>query len=324
MPTFQEFQQWGQDVLATEILALSEIKQYINDDFAKACQLIISCKGKVIVMGMGKSGHIAKKMAATLASTGTPAFFVHPGEASHGDLGMITKDDIVLSISNSGTSAEILTLFPVMERIGVPVIAMTGNPSSPMATLSCIHLCIAVSQEACPLGLAPTSSTTATLVMGDALAVALLQAKGFTADDFALSHPGGALGRKLLLKVLDVAHQGQELPIVTPDVSISLALLEVSQKGLGMTGIADDQGVLIGLFTDGDLRRTLDQKLDFHTTAIKQVMTKDPITLSGNLLAASALKLMEDKNINGLFIVDDNNKPIGALNMLDMLRAGVV
>ncbi|NRA84109.1 MAG: KpsF/GutQ family sugar-phosphate isomerase [Gammaproteobacteria bacterium] len=324
MPTFQEFQQWGQDVLATEILALSEIKQYINDDFAKACQLIISCKGKVIVMGMGKSGHIAKKMAATLASTGTPAFFVHPGEASHGDLGMITKDDIVLSISNSGTSAEILTLFPVMERIGVPVIAMTGNPSSPMATLSCIHLCIAVSQEACPLGLAPTSSTTATLVMGDALAVALLQAKGFTADDFALSHPGGALGRKLLLKVLDVAHQGQELPIVTPDVSISLALLEVSQKGLGMTGIVDDQGVLIGLFTDGDLRRTLDQKLDFHTTAIKQVMTKDPITLSGNLLAASALKLMEDKNINGLFIVDDNNKPIGALNMLDMLRAGVV
>ena len=260
MPTFQEFQQWGQDVLATEILALSEIKQYINDDFAKACQLIISCKGKVIVMGMGKSGHIAKKMAATLASTGTPAFFVHPGEASHGDLGMITKDDIVLSISNSGTSAEILTLFAVMERIGVPVIAMTGNPSSPMATLSCIHLCIAVSQEACPLGLAPTSSTTATLVMGDALAVALLQAKGFTADDFALSHPGGALGRKLLLKVLDVAHQGQELPIVTPDVSISLALLEVSQKGLGMTGIVDDQGVLIGLFTDGDLRRTLDQK----------------------------------------------------------------
>ena len=324
MPTFQEFQQWGQDVLATEILALSEIKQYINDDFAKACQLIISCKGKVIVMGMGKSGHIAKKMAATLASTGTPAFFVHPGEASHGDLGMITKDDIVLSISNSGTSAEILTLFPVMERIGVPVIAMTGNPSSPMATLSCIHLCIAVSQEACPLGLAPTSSTTATLVMGDALAVALLQAKGFTADDFALSHPGGALGRKLLLKVLDFAHQGQELPIVTPDVSISLALLEVSQKGLGMTGIVDDQGVLIGLFTDGDLRRTLDQKLDFHTTAIKQVMTKDPITLSGNLLAASALKLMEDKNINGLFIVDDHNKPIGALNMLDMLRAGVV
>lgn len=324
MPTFQEFQQWGQDVLATEILALSEIKQYINDDFAKACQLIISCKGKVIVMGMGKSGHIAKKMAATLASTGTPAFFVHPGEASHGDLGMITKDDIVLSISNSGTSAEILTLFPVMERIGVPVIAMTGNPSSPMATLSCIHLCIAVSQEACPLGLAPTSSTTATLVMGDALAVALLQAKGFTADDFALSHPGGALGRKLLLKVLDFAHQGQELPIVTPDVSISLALLEVSQKGLGMTGIVNDQGVLIGLFTDGDLRRTLDQKLDFHTTAIKQVMTKDPITLNGNLLAASALKLMEDKNINGLFIVDDNNKPIGALNMLDMLRAGVV
>ena len=324
MPSYEDFRQWGQDVLATEILALTEIKQYINDDFAQACQLILSCSGKVVVMGMGKSGHIAKKIAATLASTGTPAFFVHPGEASHGDLGMISNNDVVLSISNSGSSAEILTLYPVMERMGVPVIAMTGNPTSPMASLSRLHLCIAISQEACPLGLAPTSSTTATLVMGDALAVALLQAKGFTADDFALSHPGGALGRKLLLKVLDVAHQGDELPLVTKDVTISIALLEVSQKGLGMTGIINEQGQLIGLFTDGDLRRTLDQKLDFHTTAIAQVMTANPITLSHNLLAASALKLMEDNNINGLFVVDDNNQPIGALNMLDMLRAGVV
>ncbi|NRA70095.1 MAG: KpsF/GutQ family sugar-phosphate isomerase [Gammaproteobacteria bacterium] len=319
-----DFCRWGLEVLATEISALTEIKQYINDDFAQTCRMILACRGKIIVMGMGKSGHIAKKIAATLASTGTPAFFVHPGEASHGDLGMISSNDIVLTISNSGTSAEILTLYPVMERVGIPIIAMTGNPQSAMATLAKIHICIAVSKEACPLGLAPTSSTTATLAMGDALAVALLQARDFTADDFALSHPGGALGRKLLLKVLDVAHQGQEIPLVTKDVTISVALLEVSQKGLGMTGIVNEQGQLIGLFTDGDLRRTLDQKLDFHHTAIEDVMTKTPITLQENILATGALKLMEDKNINGLFIVDQNQQPIGALNMLDMLKSGVV
>ena len=319
-----DFCRWGLEVLATEISALTEIKQYINDDFAQTCRMILACRGKIIVMGMGKSGHIAKKIAATLASTGTPAFFVHPGEASHGDLGMISSNDIVLTISNSGTSAEILTLYPVMERVGIPIIAMTGNPQSAMATLAKIHICIAVSKEACPLGLAPTSSTTATLAMGDALAVALLQARDFTADDFALSHPGGALGRKLLLKVLDVAHKGQEIPLVTKDVTISVALLEVSQKGLGMTGIVNEQGQLIGLFTDGDLRRTLDQKLDFHHTAIEDVMTKTPITLQENILATGALKLMEDKNINGLFIVDQNQQPIGALNMLDMLKSGVV
>jgi arabinose-5-phosphate isomerase len=324
MPSNDDLCRWGQEVIATEILALTEIKQYINDDFARACELILSCSGKLIVMGMGKSGHIANKIAATMASTGTPAFFVHPSEASHGDLGMISKDDVVLSISNSGTSAEILTLYPVIERLGVPVIAMTGNPESTMAKLARIHLCIAISKEACPLGLAPTSSTTATLAMGDALAVALLQAKDFTADDFALSHPGGALGRRLLLKVLDVAHTTNEIPLVSQDVSISIALLEVSQKGLGMTGIINDDGQLVGLFTDGDLRRTLDQKLDFHSTSISQVMTVDPVVLSDNLLAAGALKLMEDNNINGLFIVDDNNKPVGALNMLDMLKAGVV
>jgi len=323
MPNNLDFCRWGQQVLSTEIDALKEIAQYINQDFSDACQLILNCTGKVIVMGMGKSGHIAKKIAATLASTGTPAFFVHPGEASHGDLGMIAKSDVVLSISNSGNSSEILTLFPVMERMGVPVIAMTGSSQSTMAKLAQIHLCIAVSQEACPLGLAPTSSTTATLVMGDALAVALLQAKGFTADDFALSHPGGALGRKLLLRVLDVAHQNEQLPLVTQDTTISHALLEVSEKGLGMTGVVNDAGELVGLFTDGDLRRTLDQKLDFHCTAISEVMTKNPVVLEGNVLAASALKLMEDKNINGLFVVQDA-KPIGALNMLDMLKSGVV
>lgn len=323
MPSSLEFCQWGRQVIDTEISALQEITQYINDDFAKACQLVLACKGKVIVMGMGKSGHIANKIAATLASTGTPAFFVHPSEASHGDLGMISSDDIVLAISNSGTSNEILTLFPVIERVGVPVISMTGNSHSAMAKLAKVHLCIAVSKEACPLGLAPTSSTTATLAMGDALAVALLQAKGFTADDFALSHPGGALGKKLLLRVMDVAHTGEQLPLVTSDTTISHALLEVSEKGLGMTGIINEQGQLIGLFTDGDLRRTLDQRIDFHTTSISQVMTQSPTVLDDNILAASALKIMEDHNINGLFIVEDK-KPVGALNMLDMLRAGVI
>lgn len=323
MSKTEDFCRWGQEVLHTEIAALKEISQYINHDFAAACQLILNCTGKLVVMGMGKSGHIGCKIAATFASTGTPSFFVHPSEASHGDLGMISKDDIVLSISNSGSSNEILTLYPVLERLGVPVIAMTGNAQSAMAKFAQIHLCIAITKEACPLGLAPTSSTTATLAMGDALAVALLQAKGFTADDFALSHPGGALGRKLLLRILDVAHQGDELPLVHLDTTISHALLEVSEKGLGMTGVIDNDGQLVGLFTDGDLRRTLNQKLDFHHTPIHQVMTKNPVVLEGNLLAASALKLMEDNNINGLFVVIDN-KPIGALNMLDMLRAGVV
>lgn len=323
MTTMQALCQWGKAVIDTEIAALQEITQFVDESFAQACQLILDCKGKVIVMGMGKSGHIANKIAATLASTGTPAFFVHPSEASHGDLGMISQDDVVLAISNSGSSAEILTLFPVIERVGTPVISMTGNASSPMAKLAQIHLSIAVSKEACPLGLAPTSSTTATLAMGDALAVALLQAKGFTADDFALSHPGGALGKKLLLRVMDVAHTQDQLPLVDSDVTISHALVEVSEKGLGMTGVTDKQGQLIGIFTDGDLRRTLDQRLDFHTTTIAQVMTKQPTVINGNILAASALKTMEERNINGLFIVEDG-APIGALNMLDMLRAGVV
>ncbi len=323
MTTMQALCQWGKAVIDTEIAALQEITQFVDESFAQACQLILDCKGKVIVMGMGKSGHIANKIAATLASTGTPAFFVHPSEASHGDLGMISQDDVVLAISNSGTSAEVLTLFPVIERVGTPVISMTGNPNSSMAQLAQIHLSIAVSKEACPLGLAPTSSTTATLAMGDALAVALLQAKGFTADDFALSHPGGALGKKLLLRVMDVAHTKEQLPLVKSDVTISHALVEVSEKGLGMTGVIDNQGQLIGIFTDGDLRRTLDQRLDFHSTTIAQVMTQQPTVINGNILAASALKTMEERNINGLFIVE-NGAPIGALNMLDMLRAGVV
>lgn len=323
MATAQELCQWGKSVIETEIAALNEVTQYVDETFAQACQLILDCKGKVIVMGMGKSGHIANKIAATLASTGTSSFFVHPSEASHGDLGMISQDDVVLAISNSGTSAEILTLFPVIERVGTPVISMTGNPQSAMAKLAQVHLCISVSKEACPLGLAPTSSTTATLAMGDALAVALLQANGFTADDFALSHPGGALGKKLLLRVMDIAHTGDELPIVKADTSVSHALVEISEKGLGMTGVVDEQGKFIGIFTDGDLRRTLDQRIDFHITSIAQVMTENPTVLTENVLAASALKTMEECNINGFFVLENDN-PVGALNMLDMVRAGVM
>ena len=324
MANINDLRQWGKDVLNSEKKALDELDQYIDDNFAAACQLILGCRGKVIVMGMGKSGHIGCKIAATLASTGTSSFFVHPGEASHGDLGMISNQDIVLAISNSGTAAEILTLLPVMERLGVPLICMTGNPESPMAKMARVHLCIKVTEEACPLGLAPTSSTTATLVMGDALAVALLQARGFTANDFALSHPGGALGRKLLMRVMDVAHTGHAIPMVHEETSISHALLEVSQKGLGMTAIVNEAGELQGIFTDGDLRRTLDAQIDFHHTKIAEVMTRNCVTLTDNVLAATALKMMEDNNINGLFIIDDKGHPVGALNMLDMLKAGVV
>lgn len=324
MATPNELCQWAQDVIDTEIGALNGLKQQINQAFVDACELIQSCRGKVIVMGMGKSGHIGHKIAATLASTGTPSFFVHPGEASHGDLGMISDSDVVIAISNSGEASEIMTLMPVIRRHDIQVIAMTGNPESSLAKVAQIHLNIAVEKEACPLGLAPTSSTTATLAMGDALAVALLQAKGFTADDFALSHPGGALGRKLLLRVDDITHTGEQLPVVGTQVSISTALLEVSAKGLGMTCIVDDYGVMQGLFTDGDLRRVLDARIDIHSTSIGEVMTKKPIVISDNLLAAEALKLMEQKNINGLIRVDTQGAPLGALNMMDMLKAGVL
>ncbi|TKB55964.1 KpsF/GutQ family sugar-phosphate isomerase [Ferrimonas aestuarii] len=324
MATPNELCQWARDVIDTEIGALNGLKQQINQAFVDACELIQSCRGKVIVMGMGKSGHIGHKIAATLASTGTPSFFVHPGEASHGDLGMISDSDVVIAISNSGEASEIMTLMPVIRRHDIQVIAMTGNPESSLAKVAQIHLNIAVEKEACPLGLAPTSSTTATLAMGDALAVALLQAKGFTADDFALSHPGGALGRKLLLRVDDITHTGEQLPVVGTQVSISTALLEVSAKGLGMTCIVDDYGVMQGLFTDGDLRRVLDARIDIHSTSIGEVMTKKPIVISDNLLAAEALKLMEQKNINGLIRVDTQGAPLGALNMMDMLKAGVL
>ncbi|RZM85092.1 D-arabinose 5-phosphate isomerase [Pseudoalteromonas rubra] len=314
----------ARQVLEIEQQAIADITQYVDAKFAAACELMLQCRGRIIVIGMGKSGHIGNKIAATLASTGTPAFFVHPGEASHGDLGMITADDVVLLISNSGETHEVLAIVPVIKRIGAQIISMTGNPESNMAKLADIHLCIKVSKEACPLGLAPTASTTATLVMGDALAVALLEARGFTADDFALSHPGGSLGKRLLLTLADVMHSGEAVPVVTQGCTITDALVEMSGKGLGMTTIVDAQGKLKGLFTDGDLRRIIEQRLDLHSTPIESVMTKRCTTVAQDMLAAEALHIMEKKRINGLIVVDAQSCPIGALNMQDLLRAGVL
>ncbi|OOE81086.1 D-arabinose 5-phosphate isomerase [Salinivibrio sp. PR6] len=318
-----DFRRAGLDVLNIEQDAIAQLKTAIDDHFAAACQLILHATGKVVVMGMGKSGHIGKKIAATLASTGTPAFFVHPGEASHGDLGMINQGDVVLAISNSGEAGEILTLLPVIKRLGIPLVCMTGNPNSSMGQLAKVNLNIHVPQEACPLALAPTSSTTATLVMGDALAMALMQARGFTANDFALSHPGGALGRKLLLRISDLMHQDARLPVVEDSATVRDALLEVSEKGLGMTAIVDSHGQLTGVFTDGDLRRLLDMRIDLHTTTIGSVMSTNPVTIEPELLAAEGLKLMEERKINGL-LVAKNGQLLGALNMHDLLKAGVI
>jgi len=318
------FKQLALDVINIEQQAISELTQYIDESFELACQLMFNCQGRVIIVGMGKSGHIGGKIAATLASTGTPSFFVHPGEASHGDLGMITSDDVVLMISNSGETGEVLAIVPVIKRIGAKLIAMSGNPASTLAKLGDTHVCVAVSQEACPLGLAPTSSTTATLVMGDALAVALLNARGFTADDFALSHPGGSLGKRLLLRLSDIMHSGERLPIVDTDAKIKDALVEMSLKGLGMTAVVDNNEQLQGLFTDGDLRRILDERIDIHQDTIESVMTKSPTVAHQDMLAAEGLKIMEDKKINGLIIVSDNNTPIGAMNMHDLLKSGVI
>jgi arabinose-5-phosphate isomerase len=312
------------EVISIEANAVAQLQQYIDADFNKACQLIFDSKGKAIVTGMGKSGHIGSKIAATLASTGTPAFFVHPGEASHGDLGMLSADDVVIAISNSGETAEVLTIIPVIKRLGIKLIAMTGNPLSTLAKLADAHLCVRVEQEACPLGLAPTASTTATLVMGDAVAVALLDARGFSADDFALSHPGGSLGRKLLLRLEDIMHTGDEIPLVKQEATIKDALLEISHKGLGMTAIVDNDGILAGIFTDGDLRRILDQRYDIHSSSIAEVMTRHCVTANAQMLAAEALQIMQKKKINGLIITDAAYKPVGAMNMHDLLRAGVL
>jgi len=318
------FIEQGKRVLDIERQALVDIAQYLDENFNQACQLMYQCQGRIIVVGMGKSGHIGNKIAATLASTGTPAFFVHPGEASHGDLGMITRDDVVMLISNSGETSEVLNIIPVIKRIGAKMIAMTSNPTSSMANWADAHVCIKVSKEACPLGLAPTASTTATLAMGDAIAVALLETRGFTADDFALSHPGGSLGKRLLLCLKDLMHDGASTPIIKDTQCIKDALIEMSAKGLGMTAIVNNLGQLNGLFTDGDLRRILELRIDIHNTLISEVMTRSCTTATADMLAAEALNIMERKRINGLIVIDENRHPIGALNMQDLLKAGVL
>lgn len=318
-----DFQKVGKEVLHIEHEGLKNLEQYINTDFDNACQLIFNCEGKVVVMGMGKSGHIGRKIAATLASTGTPSFFVHPGEASHGDLGMITHKDVVLAISNSGESGEILALLPVLKRIKVPLICMTNNPESNMGKYADVHLCIKVPQEACPLGLAPTASTTATLVMGDALAIALLTARGFTANDFALSHPGGALGRKLLLLVRDLMNTGDEIPHIPKSASLREALVEITRKKLGMTVICDDDMNIEGIFTDGDLRRIFDMGIDLNNAKIADLMTPGGIRVSPTMLAVEALNLMQSRHVTSLLVANDN-KLVGVLHMHDLLQAGVV
>jgi arabinose-5-phosphate isomerase len=314
----------AQRTIKMEIDAVSALTARINDNFTHACDIIHQCQGRVIVTGMGKSGHIGNKIAATLASTGTPAFFVHPGEASHGDLGMVTRDDVVLAISNSGNSAEVVTLLPILKHLEVPLISMTGNTASTLATAADVNLDISVACEACPLDLAPTSSTTVTLVMGDALAVALLEAKGFTAEDFAFSHPGGALGKRLLLKVADLMHSGDELPSVASQTPLSQALLVMTEKGLGMTTVQNAQGQLAGIFTDGDLRRSIEQKTDIQAASIDDVMNTEPTIINQNRLAAEALGTMRNKSITALVAVDDNDNTMGVIHMHDLLKAGIL
>ena len=314
----------GRRVFEIERDALAAVAGRLGDDFSRACQLVLESRGRVVATGMGKSGHVARKLAATLASTGTPAFYVHPGEAGHGDLGMITEADVVLALSYSGESDEVLMLLPVLKRQGNRLIAMTGRPGSSLALAADVHLDVSVPAEACPLALAPTSSTTASLAMGDALAVALLDARGFTADDFARSHPAGSLGRRLLLHITDVMHSGDELPKVGETASLSEALVEMSRKRLGMTAVVDADQRLVGLFTDGDLRRALDSDLDVRSARIVDVMTRTPRTIGADQLAVEAARVMETQQINGLIVVDGDGRAVGALNIHDLLRARVV
>jgi arabinose-5-phosphate isomerase len=322
--TDRDLVELGRAALAIEADAVAALARRLGPDFVSACRLVLACRGRVVVTGMGKSGHIAGKIAATLASTGTPAFFLHPAEAVHGDIGMITREDLVLALSNSGETAEILALVPVLKRLGVPLIALTGNTGSGLARAADAHLDVSVPAEACPLNLAPTASTTATLAMGDAIAVALLRLRGFTEEDFARSHPGGSLGRRLLLHVEDVMHRGTEVPSVGPDDTVSAGLLEMSKKGLGMTAVTDPAGTLLGVFTDGDLRRALDRRIDVHGTPMHAVMTADCRTIGPRELAAEAVLLMERHRITALVVVDATRHVVGALNVHDLLRAGVM
>jgi len=320
----RRLQALGLAVINNEAAAVQALAGRISGDFSKACFFMLACKGRIVVTGMGKSGHIGSKIAATLASTGSPAFFVHPGEASHGDLGMILKEDVVLALSNSGETSELLTIIPIIKRLGTPLIALTGNPRSTLAREADVHIDVSVEQEACPLNLAPTSSTTASLAMGDALAIALLEAKGFTELDFARSHPAGTLGRRLLLHISDIMHSGNRIPVVHESAALRDALMEMTNKGLGMTAVVNDAGELTGIFTDGDLRRTLDREEDLHRCRVSQVITRNCKTVKADILAAEGLRIMQENKINALLVVDDENRLIGALNMHDLLRAGVV
>ncbi len=313
----------GRAVLETEAQALLDLHARLDGAFIAASRILLGCQGRIVVSGMGKSGHIGSKIAATLASTGSPAFFVHPGEASHGDLGMITKQDVLLALSYSGETAELSTLLPIIKRLGVPLVAMTGRPQSTLAQAADVHLDVSVSKEACPLNLAPTASSTATLAMGDALAVALLDARGFTADDFARSHPGGSLGRRLLVHVGDIMRTGSALPQVDASASLSAALLEITSKGMGMTAITDGDNRIAGIYTDGDLRRSFERGVDVHTTGVADVMSAHPQTIAPGALAAEALTLMQDRKINAVLVSADGVHLDGALNMHDLLTAGV-
>lgn len=314
----------GAEVIRTEIDALRGLLPRIDEDFVRACEIILARPGRVIVTGMGKSGHVGHKVASTLASAGTPAFFVHPGEASHGDLGMVTREDTVIAFSNSGETDEILTIVPPIKRLGVPLIALTGNPGSRLARDADVNVDVSVAREACPLGLAPTASTTAALAMGDAIAIALLEARDFGAEDFARSHPGGRLGRRLLLRVKDLMHTGEAMPTVGPDTPTSDALLEMTAKSLGMTSVVGPDGRLLGVFTDGDLRRALDGGVDLRETPIRRIMTPSGVTVSPETLAAECLNVLEQRKITALVVVDEDHRQIGVLHLHDLLRAGVL
>ncbi len=315
--------QLGLAVIEAEAASILSLRSRINASFAKACDYLLHCEGRIIVMGMGKSGHIGRKIAATFASTGSPAFFIHPGEAKHGDFGMITAKDVVLMISNSGETEEILAILPFIKRLDLALITLTGNPNSTLAKTASINLDVSIEKEACPLGLAPTCSTTAALVMGDALAITLLECRGFTAEDFALSHPGGTLGR-LLLRVDDIMHKGDAMPKVDSNALLKTALVEMTQKKLGMTTVVDQNNELAGIFTDGDVRRAFDSHTDIHQTVIQHLMTKNPKVIHPNLLAAEALHMMESHKITALIVTNEQKQPVGVVHLHDILRAGVV
>jgi arabinose-5-phosphate isomerase len=320
----QALKKLARAVISTEAAAVAALHDRIDDEFVEACKIILECLGRVVILGVGKSGHIASKIAATLASTGTPAFFVHPTEASHGDLGMITANDVVVVLSNSGEADEVRLILPLLKRLGVRIIAMTGKPSSTLGSHADVHINVAVDAEACPLGLAPTSSTTASLVMGDALAISLLETRGFTAEDFARSHPAGQLGKRLLLHIQDIMHTGEEMPVISKQASLSEAIMEMTKKRLGMVAITDDDLLVQGVFTDGDLRRTMESALDPHTTAIGDIMTKNGKTIQPQALAAEAAQMLQQYKIQGLLVVDDEHRLQGVLNFNDLLQAGVI